>query len=195
MKSKTPIVILSGGKSSRMQRGDKALLEFGGFNSLAEFQYKRLNASFQRVYISTKLDKFSFDANFIFDREDTFSPLIAIESIFEKLDSDRIFLLSVDTPFVQVQTIKEILSFNSEVVVAKSPNGVEPLCGVYSRALLPRVKEMLSKDIHKLNYLIKSSKSQYITFNIEEEFLNLNRDEDYLKALNLISIFDTPAHK
>ena len=54
-------VILAGGKSSRMQQ-DKALLPFGEVNSLAEFQYRRLSKIFSKVYISSKYNKFDFNA-------------------------------------------------------------------------------------------------------------------------------------
>ncbi len=186
MKSNIPIVILAGGKSSRMEKADKALLPFGGYNTLSEFQYHRLSACFKRVYISTKLDKFNFKANFIKDNNETFAPTIALLSIFEELKEDRIFLISVDTPFIKIETIKEIINFGSEIVVAKSPNGVEPLCGIYSKNIIPKIKEMIDSDNHKLNYLIKNSDSSFIEFKDENEFLNVNRVDDYNKALKLI---------
>ncbi len=185
-KSQIPIVILAGGKSSRMESGDKALLPFGGYESLSEFQYARLSACFEKVYISTKLDKFNFKANFIKDRYEAFAPTIAILSIFEELNENRIFLISVDTPFVKVETIQELMTYDGEIVVAKSKNGIEPLCGVYSINLIPKIKEMIKENNHKLNYLIKNSNSTLIEFNDENEFLNLNRVDDYNKALDLI---------
>lgn len=189
MKSNMPIVILAGGRSSRMESGDKALLPFGGYNTLSEFQYHRLSASFERVYISTKLDKFNFEANFIKDRGEVFAPTIALLSIFEELQEDKIFLISVDTPFIKIETIKEIMAYDSEIVVAKSPNGIEPLCGVYSKSLIPKIKSMIADDNHKLNFLIKSGNSSFIEFSDENEFLNLNRVNDYNKALSLIEIY------
>ena len=49
----TPLVIVAGGKSSRMGR-DKALLPFGGYSSLAQFQYQKFLPIFEKVYISCK---------------------------------------------------------------------------------------------------------------------------------------------
>ena len=186
MKSNIPVVILAGGKSSRMENGDKALLPFGGYKTLSEFQYHRLSACFEKVYISTKLDKFDFEANFIKDNSEVFAPTIALLSIFEELKEDKIFLISVDTPFIKVETIKEIMSNNGEIVVAKSPNGIEPLCGIYSKSIISKIKEMIESDNHKLNYLIKNSDSNFIEFKDENEFLNVNRVDDYNKALKLI---------
>ncbi|HGZ69822.1 MAG TPA: molybdenum cofactor guanylyltransferase, partial [Nitratifractor sp.] len=75
-------VILAGGKSSRMG-SDKALLPFGGYPTLAEYQYRRLSILFENVYISTKEDKFDFEAPLILDKEKSSSPLLAAASIFE----------------------------------------------------------------------------------------------------------------
>jgi len=57
-------IIFAGGKSSRMGR-DKALLPFGGYDTLTEYQYRRLSKIFNRVYISTKNDKFNFNGQFL----------------------------------------------------------------------------------------------------------------------------------
>jgi len=58
-----PCILFAGGKSSRMGE-DKSLLPFGGYSSLAQFQYVRLSKLFTHVSISTKTaDKFDFTAN------------------------------------------------------------------------------------------------------------------------------------
>lgn len=59
---KIPCVILCGGKSSRMGE-DKALLPFASSNSLTQYQYDRLESYFKNIYISSKIDKFSFLKN------------------------------------------------------------------------------------------------------------------------------------
>jgi len=69
-----PAIIFAGGKSSRMGR-DKALLPFGGYQSLAQYQYNKLKTIFKDVYISTKKNKFDFEANLIYDTYQINSPL------------------------------------------------------------------------------------------------------------------------
>lgn len=51
-------VILAGGKSSRMGR-DKTLLPFGGFATLAHYGAHKFERIFERVFVSSKFDKFN----------------------------------------------------------------------------------------------------------------------------------------
>ena len=94
-------VVISGGKSSRMGR-DKALLEFGGYPTMAEYQYRKLEKIFDNVYISAKDDKFDFHSKLILDRYETSSPMVALASIGEQISDRAIFVLSVDTPMVDI---------------------------------------------------------------------------------------------
>lgn len=180
-------VIFAGGKSSRMGE-DKALLSFGGFNSLAEYQYVRLSKIFDRVYISAKSNKFDFDVEVIEDCYEESSPLVGIVSVFESLDIAEIFVLSVDAPFVDRATIEKIYGdalLSKDIIVASSPNGVEPLCGIYRRTILPKAKESLKQGNHRLQSLLGSVETQIVEFNREEIFMNLNYPKEYQIAITI----------
>ena len=85
-----PCVIFAGGKSSRMGE-DKALLPFGKFPTLSEFQLHRLNQIFKNVYISCKdRSKFNFQARFIEDAKQScvYAPSEGFVAIFEYLKED-----------------------------------------------------------------------------------------------------------
>lgn len=189
MKQTTPLVILAGGKSSRMGK-DKSLMPFGGYDSLCEFQYQKFSTIFEKVYISCKNNKFDFESEIIEDRYEDSSPLVALISIFETLLVEKILLLSVDAPFVDRDTIDRLLeaSNDRDITVAKSPNGIEPLCGIYSSSILEIAKNQLSQNNHRLNDLLKLSDTHFIEFKSEEIFLNMNYIEDYDEA---IEHFDT----
>lgn len=190
MISSIPCVILSGGRSSRMGE-DKSLLPFKGFNTLIEYQYNKLSKIFTDLYISTKEDKFDFikddsDIKLIYDDGEIFSPMVALKSIFKSLDSNKIFIITVDTPFIYEQTIKTLIekSKSYDIVIAKDDEKTHNLCGVFSKKTLQKVEECLNNDIHKINYLLRNSQTMELSFHDKEQFLNLNTPEEYKYSLS-----------
>lgn len=178
-------VIFAGGKSSRMGE-DKALLPFAGYSTLAEFQYSRLSKLFKSVSISAKENKFDFDCVVIEDIHEEHSPLVGIISIFETLQIEEVFILSVDAPFVESDTIEKIVSYkdsNSDAIVAQSPSGVQPLCGLYKKSILPLAQQQLKKNNHRLGNLLHLANTEYVKFEEDLPFTNLNHPEEYQEAL------------
>ncbi len=186
-----PCVIFAGGKSSRMGE-DKALLPFSTFNTLTQFQLHRLQKLFKNVYISCKnSDKFDFEADFIEDvkTENTFAPTAGFVAIFEKLKDERIFVISVDTPFVDEEEINKIIQQDNphaEITIAQTACGNQPMFGIYHSSLQNKFIAMLQANNHKLGLLIKESQTTYVKFENEEPFLNLNHPHEYKQALKLI---------
>jgi len=181
-------VILAGGKSSRMGE-DKALLPFKDKSSMASYQYERMKKLFDKVYISTKEDKFDFKANLIFDKYKESSPLVAIVSIFEELNCDAFFLISVDMPLVSLDDIANLINIynkdNSyDIYTLSSKKGVEPTVAIYTNKILKSAKKMLKENNHKLNYLIKNSNFTSIKSIKIEKLVNLNTKNEYLKYFN-----------
>ncbi len=184
MKYNMTAVIFAGGKSSRMGT-DKALLPFADSDTLSEFQYNKLKLLFDTVYISSKEDKFDFNATVITDRYEESSPLVGIISIFETLDVNEVFILSVDAPFVDKEIIEKLLNHRKEfdAVVAKSPNGIEPLCGIYRRSILSLAQRHLKEGNHKLNHLLLKAHTQVVSFEDTAPFTNLNHPHEYESAV------------
>jgi len=182
-------VIFAGGKSSRMGE-DKALLPFAKETTLAEYQYKNLQNTFQHVALSAKNDKFNFNCQVIIDNYEESSPLVGILSIFETLrDVDAVFILSVDAPFVGkavIQSIMEKESSEADVIVAKSPSGIQPLCALYKRSILVLAKEQYKQGNHKLQDLLTLAKTEIVLFSDDSPFTNLNHPKEYEEALKRI---------
>ena len=186
-----PCVLFAGGKSSRMGE-DKVLLPFGGYSTLGEFQYRRLQKIFSQVYISTKNpDKFPFEADFIIDESEVFAPTAGFVSIYRQLDAECFFVLGVDMPFVSEKVISALLEADSDEVdatLAQVDAEAESLCGIYHRSLQPHFEKMLRENRHKLRRLLEETNTQQITFTDKRAFLNLNRPSEYQKAKELYAI-------
>ncbi len=180
-----PCVIVAGGKSSRMG-SDKALLPFGKYKTLTQYQLQRVTPWFKSVHVSCKnRDKFSFDASFIEDTKefDEFSPLVALYSILNTLQTP-VAILSVDTPFVSKEVYDKLFSYISDfdALIAKSPFGSHQLCAIYSPVILQILRENIMQNDHKIRNLLAKIKTKYVNFDDDGLFTNLNRPDEYKKA-------------
>ena len=186
-----PCIIFAGGKSSRMGE-DKALLPFGDFSTLTEFQLARLSKIFKNVHISCRSkDKFDFQAKFIEDIEinSTHAPTAGFISSFNKLGDDRFFVISVDSPLISESEILKIINSDTDeydATIARTATGIQPMCGIYHRSLHKKFLNMFKEDNHKLGYLLKNSNTNYVDFEDERPFLNLNHPHEYQEAISLI---------
>jgi molybdopterin-guanine dinucleotide biosynthesis protein A len=166
---------------------DKSLLPFGGHRTLAEYQYRRLSKLFTNVYISAKEKKFDFEADIIEDSqaEDVFAPTAGFDALFRSLQEERVFVLSVDTPFVGEEEIAALLERDTsdlDAVIAETASGSHPMCGIYHRTLLPSFERMMKEGNHRLGQLLKESRTAFVAFEDEGPFANLNHPHEYEAA-------------
>jgi len=188
MKFNIPIILFAGGKSSRMGE-DKALLPFDKYNTLSQFQYEKYKKLFNEVYLSSKENKFDFSAKIIFDRYEDFSPLIGIISAFETLKCDEIFILSIDTPFINKEIIYELMKNreNFDITAAKTEDGKQPLCAIYKRSVLKVALDHKQNNNHRIGSLLNSVHTKFIFFNNRDAFTNLNYPKEYKDALKRVT--------
>lgn len=184
-----PCVIFAGGKSSRMGE-DKALLPFASFKTLTEYQLSYLNKIFSNVYISCKdKNKFDFEAHFIEEESKVFAPTAGFIAVFETLQVDKFFAISVDAPFITLEIIQTLMDADSpknDATIASTEKGVEPLCGIYHSSLKEKFLKMLEENNHKLGLLLKNSQTNYVHFKDEKAFLNCNNPQEYQTALAIM---------
>ena len=186
-------VILSGGKSSRMGE-DKSLLPFSSSKTLIQYQYDRLKPYFKNIYISSKVDKFDFlekELLILDENKDIFSPILALDTIFDKFKNQKIFIITVDTPLVTIDSISKLIeeSQNYDICIAQTEK-THNLCGVFSSNISLTIKNMIETDIHKINYLIKNNNYNIVNFSDNSEFININNQDEYQESLEYISLYN-----
>ena len=166
---------------------DKSLLPFKEFDTLIEYQHSKLSKLFSSVYISSKTNKFNFKANILLDQsQEIYSPMIALKSILSQIQNEQVFIVTVDVPFLQKETIFTLIknSINTEITIAKDDKHSHNLCGIYSKSLLNLIDSFLDEDMHKINNLFKSSKNnKEILFKNNQQFININTRDDYNKYI------------
>jgi molybdopterin-guanine dinucleotide biosynthesis protein A len=139
-------VILAGGKSSRMGT-DKALLPVKGI-PLIRRVVDTLCSTFSSVYLITDHhEKYNFlGLPTIRDIHPDSGPLGGIHAALTTIDTDSVFVVGCDTPFVSKDLITYIVEYESAaaVRVAQEQRRIHPLCGVYTKACLPAVSARLA---------------------------------------------------
>ena len=148
-----PCVILCGGKSSRMGE-DKSLLPFSSSASLTQYQFDRLKPYFKNIYLSSKTNKFDFisDNELLLDEnKDVFSPILALNTIFDKFQNQKIFIITVDTPLVSIESISKLIEESKDVdICVAQTEKIHNLCGVFSSNISLAIKNMIENNIHKI---------------------------------------------
>ena len=108
----------------------------------------------------------------------------------KQLQCERFFVLSVDSPFVNEETIRKLLEADKpdfDAVIAKTPSGTHPMTGLYHLSLLDEFTRMLREGDHRLGKLLSMRNTHYVEFEDEELFMNLNHPHEYHEALSRIN--------
>jgi len=187
-----PAVIFAGGKSSRMGK-DKALLPFGEYKTLVEFQYERLKKIFNNVSISWKSEKVDLEAESILDIKKyskISAPVIGLYSILNNLESDYVFIISVDSPFfgeTEISRLTVELKNGFDIIVPTNENGAEPLIAIYNKNVLTKIEYMLKVKNYKLKQLLPHLNTKYVQYADRKAFINLNHPEQYERAIRSLN--------
>jgi molybdopterin-guanine dinucleotide biosynthesis protein A len=181
-------VILAGGKNTRM-RANKALLKIGDAH-LIDRTVDALKGIFAEVIIVTSnpLEYMHLDATIV---TDIFPERGALGGLYTGLFFARApyaFVAACDMPFLKAPFIAYMMenAKGHDIVVPAPPDGLQPLCAVYSRACLPAIKNLLAKNRLQIKGFYPGRKILEIGPAILERFdpegrmfTNINTPEDW----------------
>jgi len=171
---KHPCVILAGGKSSRMKK-DKALLPFGNYPTLAQFQYEKCKRIFKKVYISSKENRFNFECDLLLEDQKEFAPIFALLYIAKKL-KEPFFVLPVDMPFVDKEVFFELKNhFKNDGCVVEG----NPLLALYHHKIEKKITQHIFQNNYKLKLLLKQLDVIFVKIS-NEKLINLNYEIIYM---------------
>lgn len=146
-------IILAGGKNLRMGT-NKAFLEIGGIRLIDRILciYRQL---FNEIIIVTN-DPGAYtefgDAAIVTDIYKGKGPLGGIFTGLFHSGNPCIFVSACDLPYLNTGFILHLsgLAKQHDVVVPETPDGLQPLCAVYSRNCLPVIKRQIERDKLKI---------------------------------------------
>lgn len=190
----TPLhgIVLAGGKSSRMH-SDKALLIYEN-----EEQWKvaaqLLNPFIKKVYISINQNQSKIWTNFennkfIVDKEDfkNKGPISGILSIAEENNENGFAVLGIDYPFLRLENLIELNNERSEhfEAVCFEINGfLEPLCTIYEKSAIEKMKIYFENGGESLSKFLKTIKTKIITTEDSNFLRNINSRKEFLAIKN-----------
>ena len=136
----------------------------------------------------------SFESNanqrdiFIIESAPIFAPIVGIISAFTQLQSQKIFFISCDCPFVAPHTIESLCkqSQDYDIVFAKDSRKIHPLIAVWSKNTLPFLQDSLKNGDFRLQNIIEKIRAKAIIFSDSQEFFNINTPSDYNRALAIL---------
>lgn len=182
----TATVILCGGKSSRFNGEDKALLKY---NNNKTFLEKIIEECRENVFLSVSdKNKYvslanSYNIDFIEDIYKDIGPLSGIYSSFCRLNNDYIQFLSCDTPSVDkffLEYMNNSIDDYHDAFIPVYKDKPYFLCSVFSKKIINTIKENIENKKYRIKDLINRIKVKYIDlkytiFNL----ININTCEDY----------------
>ncbi|MEN2401697.1 molybdenum cofactor guanylyltransferase [Flavobacterium sp. MC2016-06] len=185
---KLTVFILCGGKSTRMQ-AEKGLVLFQK-KPFVEHIIQAILPITEKIKLITGTKEYDYlpyekIPDIISDK----GPLGGIYTALTHSETEFNLILSCDIPLISTELLSElILKHNEEagVTVFASESKVHPLIGIYSKKLLPIIKEAIEADELKMMDLLAKMPHQII--NIEENenihLSNIN-SMDELNDLNI----------
>lgn len=185
-------IILAGGQSRRMGQ-DKAFLPWGK-TTLIEHVIERLRPVTDELIVAVK-DARAFRHLKATVVEDCVPDAHALGGLYTGLRTachERCFVCACDTPFVSPELVSALagLSAGYDLVIPRSPRGLEPLHAVYARSsALPVIEGQLRRQVWDLLALVSTLRTRIVEGEalrrIDQAgwcFVNLNTEADYAMA-------------
>ncbi|MBD3414549.1 MAG: NTP transferase domain-containing protein [Candidatus Aminicenantes bacterium] len=160
--------------------------------TLVERVIQQLESLFDEVLISVTQKK-----NFLFlpyklvtDEKSGQGPMMGIKSALSCSLNPKSFVIACDIPDIDLVLIERMIeqAGQYEIVIACSHRGMkEPLFGIYSKSVLPKMSRLLDSGERSLLPLFEICRTKEVTIKNGTWFRNLNTLQDYEKYLNTLS--------
>jgi molybdopterin-guanine dinucleotide biosynthesis protein A len=187
-------LVLAGGRSRRFG-ADKALAELGG-RTLIESAIMALQASCAQVAVSARssgpiadlvaargLDRLSDPPG---TPEGPLSGVLAGLLWAGQSGAALLATRPCDTPFLPADMVERLvaaLEDGRDVAVARAPDGLHPLCGVWRTSLAAPLAALLAEGAHpRVRDVLKQLNGRATDFEDAAAFFNVNTREDLARA-------------
>jgi molybdopterin-guanine dinucleotide biosynthesis protein A len=195
--------VLAGGMSSRFG-SDKALADIGGKPMLVRAcgMFKECPLPYAPTVVGDPLKYRSFADRCIADEWPSEGPLGGILTALKdsaecEYEIRTNIILGCDMPFLTTRWVLELLqrglSSKADVVVPRSPAGLEPLCAVWRTGALPTLQEAFERGMRRVTEGIALLRAEVLDERDWKRFdsagrlfWNMNTAADYEEARRIV---------
>jgi len=185
-------VVLAGGRAGRLSGRDKTKLQFGR-QTLLERTLKILDPICDEKLISSNSINNYPGCRVVPDRVEGQGPLGALYSCLLAARNPNLLIVATDMPFITIKALAKLWQERAgfDVVIPRSPDGMQPLAALYSKSCLTAIDRQLQKNNFKIRSFFPEIRVKVINCLDFPEiyhkhiFLNINSPDDLEKALAL----------
>ena len=193
--SEIAVVIMIGGKSSRLGGGIKSLIKINN-KKIFDIILERIQPQIDKIIVNsniedTELSKYKFPI--IKDvKQGYLGPLAGIHAGMQWLNKNKpkvdwLLTLPGDTPFIPLNLVscfEEKINQDSKIILAKSNDKIHPIIGAWHTSLLTSLNEHLESGTRKILEWAGNHPLEFLEFNEKsyDPFFNINTPIDINKA-------------
>ncbi len=193
--SEIAVVIMIGGKSSRLGGGIKSLIKINN-KKIFDIILERIQPQIDKIIINsniedTEISKYKFPI--IKDvKQGYLGPLAGIHAGMQWLNKNKpkvdwLLTLPGDTPFIPLNLVscfEEKINQDSKIILAKSNDKIHPIIGAWHTSLLTSLNEHLESGTRKILEWAGNHSLEFLEFNEKsyDPFFNINTPIDINKA-------------
>lgn len=181
--------ILAGGRASRMDGSDKAMLKLGE----KTFLQRLLDTAegFKTVVISTN-SRYSLPYAQIPDIHPGLGPMGALEALLTACETETLMVLPCDTPLIKRETVIRMFSALAELpkdsgaLVLRCEGRVYPTIAIYRKTALPAVRAAIESGNYRMMKLLDSIGAEYMDTEDCIQLTNVNTPQDLKNLEDII---------
>lgn len=183
----TGIAILAGGLSSRMGKAKENLpLNTGGKETTFLKHLCEEFSGFENRFISVNANqKYEVEGyETVTDEYEEIGPLGGICSVLKRSGTEAVVFVACDMPKLSKRAVEYLIEHwdGSNVCIAVVDGKRQPLAGIYTKACIPYIENMIESGTYKLGVLLEKTNGQMVDMSeFRDEFTNINTIEDYIK--------------
>ncbi|MCD6430446.1 MAG: molybdenum cofactor guanylyltransferase [Deltaproteobacteria bacterium] len=181
--------VLAGGRAQRFDGHDKTRLRLGG-ESLLNRTLGILNSFCAETLISSNTLQQHHEGRIVPDQERNQGPLGAIYSCLLAADNPYLLIVAGDMPFITILALTKLWQEkkNFDVIIPKTPDGLQPLAAIYKQSCIPAIAAQLKEKNFKIRGFFDDVRvnilicSDFPDIYPDNTFLNINSPDDLQRA-------------